>query len=69
MSGVAVIQDVPNGAILQVSYVGYTTVDVPLKNNQESIVVTLKEDAEALDEVVVVGYGTQAKKILRDLSL
>ena len=61
MSGVAVIQDVPNGAILQVSYVGYTTVDVPLKNNQESIVVTLKEDAEALDEVVVVGYGTQAK--------
>ena len=62
MSGVAVIQDVPNGAILQVSYVGYTTVDVPLKNNQESIVVTLKEDAEALDEVVVVGYGTQAKK-------
>lgn len=62
MSGVAVIQGVPNGAILQVSYVGYTTVDVPLKNNQESIVVTLKEDAEALDEVVVVGYGTQAKK-------
>ena len=62
MSGVAVIQDVPNGAILQVSYVGYTTVDVPLKSNQESIVVTLKEDAEALDEVVVVGYGTQAKK-------
>ena len=62
MSGVAVIQDVPNGAILQVSYVGYTTVDVPLKNNEESIVVTLKEDAEALDEVVVVGYGTQAKK-------
>ena len=62
MSGVAVIQGVPNGAILQVSYVGYSTIDVPLKNNQESIVVTLKEDAEALDEVVVVGYGTQAKK-------
>lgn len=62
MSGVAVIQGVPNGAILQVSYVGYTTVEVPLKDNQESVVVTLKEDAEALDEVVVVGYGTQAKK-------
>ena len=62
MSGVAVIQGVPNGAILQVSYVGYSTIDVPLKNNQESVVVTLKEDAEALDEVVVVGYGTQAKK-------
>ena len=34
--------------------------EIPV-NGQKSLNVTMKEDAEALDEVVVVGYGTQAK--------
>lgn len=47
-------------AILVVSYVGMTTQDVPL-NGRTEITVTLEENSEVLDEVVVVGYGTQRK--------
>lgn len=45
---------------LSFSYVGYKTKKVNLKG-QKSIKVVLKEDSELLDEVVVVGYGTQRK--------
>jgi TonB-linked SusC/RagA family outer membrane protein len=52
---------VPNeDAILVVSYVGFETKEVPL-NGQTDINITLTESAAALDEVVVVGYGTQKK--------
>lgn len=62
MNGKATIEGVPNNAVLLASYIGYITQEVPIANNQRSITVTLKEDTEVLDEVVVVGYGTQAKK-------
>jgi TonB-linked SusC/RagA family outer membrane protein len=62
MDGVAVIQGVPNNATIQVSFVGYVTQEIALQNGQNSVTVTLREDAETLEEVVVVGYGTQAKK-------
>ena len=62
MDGVAVIQGVPNNATIQVSYVGYITQEIALQNNQTTLEVTLREDSETLEEVVVVGYGTQAKK-------
>ncbi|MCQ2333190.1 MAG: TonB-dependent receptor [Paludibacteraceae bacterium] len=45
-------------ATLQVSYLGYKTQEVRAHND---MVVLLKEDVSALDEVVVVGYGTQKK--------
>jgi len=45
---------------LVVSYIGYTTVEIRLGDRQ-IVNIVLKEDAEALDEVVVVGYGTQKK--------
>lgn len=45
------------------SYIGYNTIDVPI-NNQSVVNVQLQEDVAALDEVVVVGYGTQNKKDL-----
>jgi TonB-linked SusC/RagA family outer membrane protein len=47
-------------ATLVVSYVGYTTMDVKL-NGQTDLKIVMKEDSQALDEVVVVGYGTQKK--------
>ncbi len=47
-------------AVLVVSYVGYATKEVSVVN-QTQISITLEEDAAALDEVVVVGYGTQKK--------
>ncbi|MBR1541364.1 MAG: carboxypeptidase-like regulatory domain-containing protein, partial [Bacteroidaceae bacterium] len=62
MDGNAVIQGVPNGAVIVVSYIGYITQEINLPNGQSALTVELKEDAETLDEVVVVGYGTQAKK-------
>lgn len=52
--------EVPEGAVLEVSYIGYTTQNVKV-GNQKSISVILKEDTQALDEVVVVGYGTMKK--------
>ncbi len=47
---------VPSNATLTVSYVGYTTQSVAV-NGQTRLTITLKENAEVLDEVVVVGYG------------
>jgi TonB-linked SusC/RagA family outer membrane protein len=53
---------VGTGATLQISYIGYTTQVVKVTSNHINIV--LKETAEGLNEVVVVGYGTQLKKFL-----
>ena len=50
--------DIPNNAILQVSYIGYKTQEIVV-GNQTSLNIRLREDTEALDEVVVVAYGTQ----------
>ena len=52
--------DVPAGAVLQVSYIGFASQDVEVGNKKE-LNIALKEDTEMLDEVVVVGYGTQKK--------
>jgi TonB-linked SusC/RagA family outer membrane protein len=48
-------------AVLQVSFVGYQTQEISL-NGKTSVTVTLIEDAEILDEVVIVGYGSQKKE-------
>lgn len=49
----------PNATIV-ISYVGYVAQEVPLKG-QKVLKVTLKDDTEMLDEVVVIGYGTMKK--------
>lgn len=61
VNGQVVLQDVPADAVLEVSYIGYVTKDIPVKN-QSVINVSLAEDSQALSEVVVVGYGTMEKK-------
>lgn len=48
------------GEVVEVSYIGYMTQDVSVRNKTD-ISVILKEDTQTLDEVVVVGYGTQKK--------
>ncbi len=55
--------DAPSNATLVISYIGFKTMEVAI-DNQTTISVTLQEDASKLDEVVVTGYGTQAKKDL-----
>ena len=52
--------EVPENAVLQISYIGNLTEEVTV-GNKSSINVTLKEDSQALDELVVVGYGTMRK--------
>ncbi len=52
--------DVPANAVLEISYIGYLTAEVTV-GNQSKVNVTLQEDTQALDEVVVVGYGTMRK--------
>lgn len=52
---------VPNeNSVLEFSYVGFKTIEIQL-NGQTSLNVTMNEDTEILEEVVVVGYGTQKK--------
>ncbi|MDR2764086.1 MAG: TonB-dependent receptor [Tannerella sp.] len=51
------------GAVLQVSFIGFLTQDISV-GNQTQLNITLKEDLQALDEIVVVGYGTQRKSTL-----
>ncbi len=48
-----------NNPILVVSYIGYATQELPASKKQVSII--LSEDTEMVDEVVVIGYGTQRK--------
>ncbi|MCQ2238567.1 MAG: TonB-dependent receptor [Bacteroidaceae bacterium] len=49
---------VKNGATLVISYVGYVTQEVQASGNMN---ITLAEDSDVLDEVIVVGYGVQKK--------
>ena len=50
----------PNGQ-LQISYIGFTTKIVAI-DSQSNLTIVLDEDAQGLDEVVVVGYGTAKKR-------
>ena len=52
--------DVPAKSVLVISYIGYVTQEVPTAG-KNSLVIVLKEDTKTLDEVVVIGYGTQRK--------
>ena len=57
------LEGVSNEAILSIRYIGYLEKEVPL-NNQTTLLISLEEDLQSLDEVVVVGYGTQSKRDL-----
>lgn len=60
VDGKAVLRNVNSDAILVISYIGYVTQELQLKG-RKSLSVILVEDAQTLEEVVVVGYGTQKK--------
>ncbi len=63
MDGKVVLENLKKGDVIQISYIGYATQEITY-TGQPSIPVTLKEDTQALQEVVVVGYGTQKKENL-----
>ena len=55
------ISDVKNGEILVFSYIGFVTKEVVISNSN-FLAVVLSDDTQSLEEVVVIGYGTQTKK-------
>lgn len=59
LDGTFSLSGVTKGSILVVSFVGYQNTEV--KWNGQPLTIVLKEDTKVLDEVVVVGYGTQKK--------
>ncbi|MDR2918752.1 MAG: TonB-dependent receptor [Tannerella sp.] len=54
------ILDVPENATLLISYIGYLPQKITV-GNQSNLTVTLREDTQTLDEVIVIGYGTVKK--------
>src|SRR5512133_147429 len=60
VDGKFTLSNVPANAILQVSYVGYKTMEVPVEG-RSFINIQLATNALALDEVIVVAYGTSTK--------
>ena len=64
LDGKVVLEDVKNGATIQISFVGYTTQEVKYTGNP-NLNIKLQEDSQALDEVVVTGFaGVQKTKTL-----
>ncbi|AYN69206.1 SusC/RagA family TonB-linked outer membrane protein [Euzebyella marina] len=55
------LSDVPSDGTLVISYIGYATQEVAV-NGQTTIDITLQEDAQALEEVVIIGYGSTTVK-------
>ena len=60
--GLYALSDVPVNSILVFSYIGFQTQEILVTSDRTTINVVLQEDAAQLDEVVVIGYGTQTKK-------
>lgn len=52
--------EVEKGTILKVSYIGFMDQEIPV-GEQSILNITLKEDTQKLDEIIVVGYGTQRR--------
>ena len=52
---------VPPKGVLEISFIGYHTLELPVRSNQQNIVAVMEEETEQLDNVVIVGYGTQKK--------
>lgn len=55
------LNNVPDGAIIVISYVGYTTQEIPF-TGQSNLNVSLEEDLSQLNEIVLIGYGSVQKK-------
>ena len=62
LEGNFMLQSPVQKGVLVVSYVGYKTVKVPMTPSKKFYNISLREDTETLDEIVVVGYGTMRKK-------
>lgn len=58
------ISRVPGSSLLVVSYIGYKSKETPIAKGQNKVNITMSDDAQNLDELVVVGYGIQKKSAI-----
>jgi TonB-linked SusC/RagA family outer membrane protein len=63
LNGNFTLSNIANNAVIQVSYIGYVTQEITI-TSQTTLDILLQSDSEAIEEVVVVGYGTQRKRDL-----
>lgn len=63
LDGMFSIPDVEQGSILEISFIGYLAQTVKASDNNPLSII-LKEDNQALDEVIVIGYGVQKKSVV-----
>lgn len=61
VDGTFTFSNVPENATLVITYIGYLNTEIKVSNKTSHYSVTLQEDIKKLDEVVVIGYGTQKK--------
>lgn len=54
------VLDVPKGAVIVISYIGFSSQEI-VAGTQTEFKITMKEDSQTLDDVVVVGFGVQKK--------
>ena len=60
-NGNYILSNLSVGSVIVFSYVGFTTQEITVKRNFV-INITMQEDSESLEQVIVIGYGTQSKK-------
>lgn len=63
IDGTFILEDVPQGSVLMISYTGYASLEITV-NDDSFLDLEMSEDAQALDEVVVIGYSTAKKREL-----
>ena len=56
--------DAQVGQTLEISFLGFITQEITIANAGEKLFISLQEDQNSLDEVVIVGYGVQKKKLV-----
>ena len=61
LDGNFTLAKVPSGSTLVISYIGFVTKEISV-NSKKAILIQLESDQQSLDEVVVIGYGSQKKK-------
>ncbi len=60
--GKFLLKSIPSGSTLVFSYIGYKNFEYKVMSTSISLSIALQEDAKSLDEVVVIGYGSQKKR-------
>ena len=56
------LKGISSNAILVFSYVGFKNLEYKVVSNNSALSISLQEDSKLLDEVVVIGYGSQKKR-------